>query len=95
MRHFFELSYALISLNSDVVKFLAENGAKGIYVDGGLTIQSFLAAGLIDEMTITVVPVLIGSGKSLFGSLEKDVYLELIETSQISGGFAQIKYKIQ
>lgn len=80
---------------ADVVKAIAENGAKGIYVDGGLTIQSFLAAGLIDEMTITIIPVLIGSGKSLFGSIGKDVHLKLLETSQIPGGFVQLKYKVQ
>lgn len=76
----------------NLVKQLSEKGVKHIYIDGGLTIQSFLQAGLIDEITITIVPVLIGEGKSLFGPLIHDISLLPIKTSTFDFGFVQIKY---
>ena len=52
----------------EVVDRLAERGREHLYIDGGVTIQGFLRAGLIQRMTITRVPVLLGSGIPLFGS---------------------------
>src|SRR5436305_1749845 len=51
-----------------VVAKLAASGTKRAYIDGGITVQRFLRAGLIRRLTITRVPVLIGDGISLFGS---------------------------
>jgi len=45
-------------------------------------------------MTITLVPVLLGSGQSLFGALEQDIELQHLATQTIDGGFVQIKYRI-
>jgi dihydrofolate reductase len=69
-------------------------GAAGIYLDGGITIQRFLREGLVDEMTITIIPILIGNGLPLFGPLEKDVNLELIKSQSFKNGFVQNKYKV-
>lgn len=77
-----------------LVARLTELGAKKIYVDGGLTIQSFLAAGLIDDMTITVIPVLLGSGKPLFGPLAADVHLAHKNTTTFEFGFIQNQYQV-
>ena len=70
-------------------------GAKHIYLDGGVTIQRFLHEGLVDEMTIIIIPILIGEGLSLFGKLEEDVKLELIKSESFKNGFVQNKYKVQ
>jgi dihydrofolate reductase len=59
-----------------IVSQLAARGIGHIYVDGGLTIQQFLAAGCIDRLIVTRVPVLIGSGISLFGPLPHDLVLK-------------------
>lgn len=56
---------------------LTDRGARRVYVDGGQTIQAFLAAGLIDELTVSIAPVLIGRGRRLFGDLDRDVLLSL------------------
>jgi dihydrofolate reductase len=50
-----------------VVARLREQGHENLYVDGGVTVRSFLEADLIDEMIITRVPILLGEGIPLFG----------------------------
>lgn len=79
---------------SALVRRLSKQGAKHLYIDGGVTIQGFLADNLINEMTITIIPVLLGSGRSLFGSLKNDVELHHLETKTFEGGLVQIKYRI-
>lgn len=79
---------------NQLIDRLSLQGIKNIYVDGGLTIQSFFAAGLIDKITITVIPVLLGSGKSLFGSLSKDIHLENENTTTFDFGFVQNRYRV-
>lgn len=59
-----------------------------------MTIQRFLREGLVDEMTITTIPILIGEGLPLFGALEKDVKLELLKSQSFKNGFVQNKYKV-
>jgi dihydrofolate reductase len=78
----------------ELYKRLAKQGFKRLYIDGGITIQRFLAAGLIDDLTITVIPVLIGKGKSLFGELEQDVLLRHITTKIYDFGFVQSTYQV-
>jgi len=77
-----------------LVDRLAAQCAAHLYVDGGKTIQGFLNAGLIDELTITRVPILIGSGVPLFGALDHDVRLRHIATQQFENGFVQSKYRV-
>jgi len=77
-----------------LVTWLTERGAKKIYVDGGLTIQSFFAAGLIDDITITVIPILLGSGKTLFGPLQTDLRLAHEGTTGFEFGFVQSRYRV-
>ena len=77
-----------------LVERLAAQGASHLYVDGGKTIQGFLKAGLIDELTITRVPILIGTGVALFGPLEHDVRLAHTATRHFENGFVQSKYRV-
>jgi dihydrofolate reductase len=73
---------------------LSDRGLRHLYIDGGVTIQRFLAAGLIDEVTITKIPVLIGAGRPLFGPLASDVRLEHVSTRAFDFGFVQSKYRV-
>lgn len=73
---------------------LLEKGARRVYVDGGKTVQGFLAAGLIHEMTITQIPILIGAGLPLFGPLDHDIKLEHLRTKAYENGFVQSKYRV-
>jgi dihydrofolate reductase len=78
----------------ELVHEMETRGAKGVYLDGGVTIQRFLRESLVDEMTITTIPILIGEGLPLFGNLEKDVKLELVKSVSFQNGFVQSRYKV-
>lgn len=77
-----------------IVSQLDARGIRHIYVDGGVTIQRFLQAGLIQRLIITRVPVLIGDGIPLFGQLPHDVKLQHIATRHYPSGLVQSEYQI-
>ncbi len=79
---------------AEVLSVLARRGFQHVYVDGGVTIQRFLRAGLIRRLVITRVPVLIGTGIPLFGPVEADVSLTHVSTRQLSGGAVQSEYLV-
>ncbi len=79
---------------AELIHRLASSGSKHVYVDGGKTIQSFLHADLIHEMTITRIPILIGEGISLFGPLAHDIKLAHLTTITFESGFVKSKYKV-
>jgi riboflavin biosynthesis pyrimidine reductase len=76
------------------VDALQRDGRQRVYVDGGATIRWFLAAKLVDEITLSQVPVLIGEGPSLFGPLGGDVDLEHVRTDVLDGGMVQTTYRV-
>jgi dihydrofolate reductase len=76
-----------------VLDYLSNKGFSNIYVDGGKVIQSFLKENLIDELIITRVPILIGSGIPLFGELDNDLQFKHIQTNVYSNGLVKSQYK--
>lgn len=78
----------------ELLERLAARGARHAYIDGGKTIQGFLAEGLIHELTLTRVPVLLGRGIPLFGPLAHDVRLEHLQTRSYPDGLVQSRYRI-
>jgi dihydrofolate reductase len=76
----------------ELLNRLSSEGCKHAYVDGGKVIQSFLSQGLIDRLTITTIPVLIGQGRSLFGKIPNDVQLKLAHSKAYEFGFIQSTY---
>jgi dihydrofolate reductase len=79
---------------TEIVSRLEARGIKHIYVDGGITIQQFLQAGLIQRLIITRVPVLIGTGIPLFGPLGRDISLKHVATRQYASGLVQSEYVV-
>ena len=73
---------------------LSEQGWTRAYIDGGKIIQSFMREGLIADMTVTVVPILIGEGKRMFGPLDADIDLHLLESKSFPSGLVTSRYEV-
>jgi dihydrofolate reductase len=78
----------------EIVSKLAARGVRHVYVDGGVTIQGFLRAGLVQRLVITRVPVLIGEGIPLFGALPRDVRLHHVATQHYPSGLVKSEYQV-
>jgi dihydrofolate reductase len=90
-------SLTIYSHPPELVGYVAELTARGVrhaYVDGGITIQQFLRAGLIQRLIITRVPVLIGTGIPLFGATGRDIALTHVATRHCPSGLVQTEYEI-
>jgi len=79
---------------AEIVSKLAASGAHHLYVDGGITIQRFLRAGVIQRLIITRVPVLIGDGIPLFGTLPRDLRLRHVATQHYPSGLVKSEYHV-
>ena len=77
-----------------IVARLAARGLQHAYVDGGVTVQGFLRAGLIQRFILTRIPILLGEGIPLFGPLPHDVPLRHVATRALAGGMVQSEYAI-
>lgn len=78
----------------EIMKSLNAEGWKRVYVDGGQIVQSFIKAFLIKDLIITVIPILIGDGRRLFGMVDEDINLKLINSRAFPSGMVQNHYKI-
>jgi dihydrofolate reductase len=78
---------------ADILAALERQGFHHAYVDGGKTIQGFLRAGLIHRMTVTRIPVLLGTGIPLFGPLPQDLHFRHVATRTYAGGLVQSVYE--
>lgn len=74
---------------------LVRTGVSHVYVDGGNAIQRFLAEGLIDQMTITTIPILLGEGRPLFSAVSGRHKLRLIGSMAYEFGFVQSTYAVE
>lgn len=79
----------------ELISKLELEGYKHAYVDGGTIITAFLNLQLINEITLTLAPVLLGSGIPLFGKLFKQIKLEDAQATAFPNNFIEIKYKIK
>ncbi len=76
----------------ELLKYLSQNGFQNIYIDGGKVIQDFLRDDLVNEITISRAPVLIGEGIPLFGHLDNDIAFEHKNTEVFSNGLIRSFY---
>lgn len=78
-----------------LVDRLVTEGCTRIYVDGGATIRSFLSEGLLTDITICIVPILLGKGIPLFAEVGKDIPLRHRETRSYDNGLVQSVYEVE
>lgn len=79
---------------AEITARLESTGTRHAYIDGGITVQRFLSAGLIQRLIITRVPALIGSGIPLFGALPGDLRLRHVETRSYASGLVKTEYEV-
>ena len=77
----------------ELAEQLGKRGYNNLYIDGGKTIQSFLQADLIEEMTITTLPILLGGGPKLFDVLSAPLHFELVGSTTYLGAMVQNHYR--
>jgi len=75
-----------------IVDSLRQRGLNTLYIDGGKTVQSFLRHDLVDELIITRVPVLLGTGVPLFSEMDFEMKLDHVETEVFSNGLVKSTY---
>lgn len=76
----------------EILESLKRKGINRLYIDGGKTIQSFLKEDLIDEMIITRIPILLGSGIPLFDKNDLELKFEHVETEVLNNMLVRSKY---
>ena len=76
-----------------IVAALEAQGRRRLYVDGGQVVTAFLDAGLLDDITITVVPVVLGAGIPLWGALGARRWFELVDTRVLGGAYLHTHYR--
>lgn len=79
---------------STLVESLRQARIAHLAVDGGLTIQSFIQSNLLNEITITQIPILLGGGVPLFGPLPAGRSLTLQHSQSFDGGVQQSRYQL-
>ena len=79
---------------AEIADRLAASGAAHAYIDGGITVQRFIRAGLVQRLIITRVPVLIGEGIPLFGALPHDIKLKHVTTQHYPSGLVKTEYEV-
>ena len=78
----------------DIIKKLEQQGYKSAVLGGGSHLNTqFLISGLIDEIFLTVEPIIFGQGISLFKD-EFEVNLKLIETKKLNNDTILLRYKV-
>lgn len=76
----------------ELINDLHSEGFYQLYIDGGITVQNFLKEDLIDEMIISTIPILLGGGIPLFGSLPKAMMFDHVESKVLLNQITQDTY---
>lgn len=71
-------------------------GDKDLWVVGGAgVVRDFLAAGLVDQLRIWVIPVMLGNGIRLFQPVDRPTTVSLQRVNQHPAGMVELAYAVQ
>ena len=76
-----------------LAKLHAEN-IKHVWIDGRITVSRFLEAGLVDDITVSIIAMVLGSGIPLFSTMNQEHKCRLISTQSYPSGLVQLKYEV-
>ncbi len=76
-----------------LVERISAEGAKHVYVDGGSVLSQSLSAGVLDDLTVSLVPILLGAGVRLTQNVARDVRLQLVACRSFESGLVQLHYR--
>jgi dihydrofolate reductase len=79
---------------TNLASILHSDGIQHVWVDGGITISKFLEAGLVDHITISIIPVILGSGIPLFSFMHIEQVCRFISTQSYPSGLVQLQYEV-
>jgi dihydrofolate reductase len=77
-----------------LISKLHDEGVKHIWIDGGETIAQFLQLKLVNEMTLSIIPIILGRGIALFKNLKEELPCQLLSTNSFPSGLVQVTYSI-
>lgn len=78
---------------ADIVAVAEAQGYQSLYIDGGVTVQQFLQADLVDEMILATIPILVGGGIPLFGTLAGPLGFELLGSEVLADQIVKNHYR--
>lgn len=81
-----QLTELLAKLHAETIKH--------IWIDGGITVSRFLEAGLVDDITVSIIAMVLGSGIPLFSTMKREHKCRLISTQSYPSGLVQLKYEV-
>ncbi len=84
----------VIRSTAEAQQLLDADAVSGVYVDGGQVLTDFLRRGLVDELTITRAPVILGRGLPLFHELPQQIRLIHRGTASLDAGMASSRYSV-
>ncbi len=79
---------------TDLASMLHSEGIMHVWIDGGITVSRFLEAGLVDDITISVIATVLGSGIPLFSTMNREHKCHLVSTQSYPSGLVQLKYEV-
>lgn len=77
----------------EILEQIHQKGCFNLYIDGGITIRHFLREDLIDELVVTIIPVILGDGSPLFSKLPHEMEFELTGSKVYLNHIVQNHYR--
>lgn len=78
----------------ELVSMLHAEGIRHIWVDGGVTMSQFLSSMLVDQLILSVIPIILGSGTPLFNAVKQELPCRLLSTKSYQSGLVQLQYAV-